>query len=217
MAVTDELLARPRNHRHAAARPGRRVVRPALPNEAAVLSCLHRSLARDAFLFETSIPVHLADGGAIVLVCEVSEAIAGYLCLGDSRLVLDGRGLETQPEIEAGSDESAARWTLRAFGVTPQFRRTGVATDLWQAALDLVPDSVTTVTGDVRPDKGAAASWLYARGFALDPVPIAPVGPERATGALDGVAPFIPAVVRERRFTADVAALRANLRSAGHA
>lgn len=213
MDVIEELLARPRNHRHAAARPGRRVVRPALPNEAAVLSCLHRSLARDAFLFETSIPVHLADGGAIVLVCEVSEAIAGYLCLGDSRLVLDQSGLE----IEAESDEAATRWTLRAFGVTPQFRRTGVATDLWQVALDLVPDAVTTVTGDVRPDKGAAASWLYARGFALDPVPIAPVGPERATGALDGVAPFTPAVARERRFTADVAALRANLRSAGHA
>ncbi len=195
MAVMSGLLPRPATRGHEAPRSGRRAIRAANPNEAAVLSCLHRSLARDAFAFEACIDADPAANRSIVLVCEVSEAIAGYLCVGDPNALL-GPAPSPGPQTE-----TPARWELRALGVAPQFRRTGVATDLWRASMSRIPAGIVTVSGDIRPDRAAATAWLRARGFDLDPV-LAPVVPE-ARIPLFGM--------RDARFEAAVATLQANL------
>ena len=163
MAVSEGLLPRPRAHRHDAPRSGRRVVRLANPNEAAVLSCLHGSLAQDACAFETCIDADPTTSGAVVLVCEVSEAIAGYLCVGDPRLMVDA----STPMPQRA--DAPCWWRLRALGVAPQFRRSGVATDLWRASLDRLPDVITHVYGHVRADKPAATAWCQAAGFMVEP------------------------------------------------
>lgn len=229
MTVIEELRVRPEARRRAAPRPRRRVVRLAQPGEAAVLSCLHHSLARDTFLFEDSIAAG-PSAGAVVLVCEVSEAIAGYLCVGDPARVLEpadlrtpirraglgGAGSVAEQEnavgdgatavgagaTAVGDDGTATGWRLRAFGVAPQFRRTGVATDLWRAALDSFPATISSVEGSTRADLAAALAWYGARGFDLDPA-----DPDDAT-SLAG---------RACRFTADVDTLRANLRGVARA
>ncbi|QTE30186.1 GNAT family N-acetyltransferase [Pengzhenrongella sicca] len=169
-------LARPHTHRRAVARTGRRSVRPALPNEADVLSVLHHALTWDTFAFGSAITARRAADGAVVLVCEVGDSIAGYLCLGDPLLV------RPAPEAPAGPAQPAdpatpaepGVWTLRAIGVAPQFRRTGVATDLWRAALECVPASITHVLGSTRTDLVAAVGWYEARGFGADPAVVPP-------------------------------------------
>ena len=190
---------------HEAPRAGRRVIRAAYPSEAAVLGCLHRSLARDSFAFEDCLGIDPRATSSIVLVCEVSEAIAGYLCLGDPLLMSD------DPSSPATGSVST-RWELRAIGVAPQFRRTSVATDLWRIALGAVPAPVGEITGDVRADRISAAAWLRARGFALN----------RRAGSSTAPTPtpdrddlLTPSGAREAHFAADIAALRANVDRAG--
>ena len=163
MAVSEGLLPRSRAHRHDAPRSRRRVVRLANPNEAAVLSCLHGSLAQDACAFETCIDPDPTTSGAVVLVCEVSEAIAGYLCVGDPRLMVDADTPAPKRAV------TLCCWRFRALGVAPQFRRTGVATDLWRASLNRLPGVITNVYGRVRADKPAAVSWCQAAGFTVEP------------------------------------------------
>jgi len=161
-----------------------------------VLSVLHHALAWDTFAFGPAIGARPALDGAVVLVCEVSESIAGYLCLGDPRLVLVAAGSPAEP---AGPADPAV-WALRAFGVAPQFRHIGVATDLWRAALELVPTTITHVAGSTRSDLAAAVGWYEASGFRAD-----------ATGATSSAA----AAPAERGFRADVATLRARAAVAG--
>ena len=220
MAVIEGLVPRTVARGHEAPRAGRRVIRAANVSEAAVLGCLHRSLARDTFAFEDCLGSDPRATSSIVLVCEVSEAIAGYLCLGDPLLMSDA------PESPASGTVST-RWELRAIGVAPQFRRSSVATDLWRVALGSVPAAVVEITGDVRADRVSAAAWLRTRGFALD----RRAGSTTAARAVglwpgDGLQPsdvfqpsnvFRPSGAREAHFAADVAALRANLESATNA
>jgi len=163
---------------------------------------LHRSLAQATCPFETYIATDRTANGSIVLVCEVSEAIAGYLCVGDPHLMLD----PTTPGPPAGV--AFPWWKLRALGVAPQYRRTGVATDLWRAALDRIPDVITNLYGNVRLDQDAAVSWYRARGFDLDPV-----FRVTAPALTDRRVLFAPSSSREVHFHADIATLRANLQS----
>ena len=187
---------------HEAPRAGRRVIRAANLSEAAVLGCLHRSLARDTFAFEDCLGSDPRATSSIVLVCEVSEAIAGYLCLGDPLLMSD------DPEFPATGSVST-RWELRAIGVAPQFRRSSVATDLWRVSLAAVPAEVVEITGDVRADRVSAAAWLRTRGFALNGAVGAGTGSTTALAAR-----LTPSGAREAHFAADVAVLRANVESA---
>jgi hypothetical protein len=197
MAAINGLRTRPATHRRPAQRSARRVVRPANPNEAAVLSCLHRSLAQDAFAFETCIASAWPASRSIVLVCEVSETIAGYLCLGVPTPML---AETTSPPV----DLSSTRWVLHALGVAPQFRRTGVATDLWRASLDQLPSGITQVSSRLRRDTGSAGAWFRASGFDLTPAA------EPRPGGTDEDAVAGPGGARELHFQASVSALRAN-------
>lgn len=196
MAAINGLRTRPATHRRPVPRPGRRVVRPANANEAAVLSCLHRSLAQEAFAFDTCIAPASPASRSVVLVCEVSETIAGYLCLGVLTPMLEET---TGP----AADDRCTRWVLHALGVAPQFRRTGVATDLWRASLDQLPSAVTQVSSRLRRDTGTAGAWFRASGFDLTP----PSEPRPGRTDEDAVG---PGGARELHFQASVSALRAN-------
>lgn len=113
-----------------------------------MLWTLHRALVDDACAFETFVapgPEPVDGTAGFVLVCEVRDAIVGYLSLVE----VDG-----------------SRWELRALGVTPEHRRTGVAAALLHDALRRLPASVCGLEGTA-PDERSAA-WAEALGFTLD-------------------------------------------------
>jgi GNAT superfamily N-acetyltransferase len=154
MALTQVVLPRAGRPPRVPGRGRRRRVRTALPSESAVLWTLHRALVDDACAFETFLtpvpePAGRGEGdegtAGFVLVCEVRNAIVGYLSL-------------------VGIDD--ARWELRALGVTPEHRRTGVASALLHEALRRLPADVTRLEGSP-PDERSAA-WAEALGFTLD-------------------------------------------------